>query len=71
MGGLQVGYNHVKTPGRGTGRISSYTVPQAEVKAIHHLCPTNTEYFRHKSGDIHIELLYIFRQQVYLTQFKI
>jgi hypothetical protein len=70
MGGAEVGYNR-KTPGRGTGRISSYAVPQAEVKAIHHLCPTNIVYFRHKHSDIHTELLDVFRQQDYLMQFKI
>jgi hypothetical protein len=58
LGGVQVGYNHIKTPGRGTGRISSYAVFQAEVMAIHHVCPTHIVYFRH-TRDIHTELLYV------------
>jgi hypothetical protein len=71
LGEVRVGYNHMKTPGMGTGRISSYTVRQAEVTAIHHLYPTNIVYFRRKCGDIHTELLYVFRWYKYLTQFKI
>jgi hypothetical protein len=71
LGGVQVRYNRIKTPGRGTGRILSHAVPQAEVTAIHQLCRRNTVYFRHKRGDVHTELSYIFRQQGYLRQFKI
>jgi hypothetical protein len=71
LGGVQVGDNHIKTPGWVTVRISSYAVPEAEITAIHTLCPTNIVYFRHKRGDIHTRLLYIFRQEEYLTQFKI
>jgi hypothetical protein len=67
LGGVQVGDNHIKTPGWGTGRISSCVVRQAQITAIHQICPTNIVYFRHVHGDIHTKLLYIFRQQEYLT----
>jgi len=70
LGGVQVGYNHIKTSERDTGRISLQAVPKAEVTTIHHLCPTNIVYCRHKHSDITTELLHIIRQQEFLAHFK-
>jgi hypothetical protein len=69
LGGVQVGYNGTKTPGRGTGRILSYAVPQAEVSHLPTLS-LQSLYISDTNVVICTELLYIFWQQEYLMRFK-